>query len=611
MAKPVASDRLPSHVVNQPFLGLWLTDPPWTIDPRAFVDCNNVIIYTGQVTSNLMGWTDTGVTLDGAVKLIADFPTNNNHLMVLATPKDIYDWHNGSPVFITPIYNIGTVTATGTLLNSSGGTLWNTADGTLGTRNNVMPGDQIIFGNAQENNPALSWFTVVTVNSNTQMLITPNPGVQINQPYTIRKLAQGTGWNWEIFPGAALPLNSDAIFLTNGLDPVVTWDGNAKFAVYQSDMPFTAIAVRKFKNLMIYGGLTANGQALPTSIANSDNGNPLDLANGVAGQYVVSDGPYAINWLGILGNNLMIYMGSMEGGSVVAGTFVGFPTNFVFTEVIRGRGPIARGLVIEFPDRHEFIAADGQYRYNGLYIQNMNTQVWRVVLQNFERSKSDNCFSNIVFKYGIVHLALPLQTDTSNITTAYVECYLEQPQNPLLKPITKRDFPFTAAGQLPHGSLLRYWNESTYTWNLDPNRWDSNSITGAYADQYVGDSTGKLYTLFTSDLQVAAGYQSFATFGHRITANERMRGLVRRIYPFAEYVAAGYNMVVTLSLYDQVGGQIWKTVTGNMPLNYSGNRFTSPFSRGRVAQVEFSTPGPSQPWTLQGWDWDLSTGGER
>lgn len=609
--------------VSQPFLGLWLDLPAWQGDPRSLTDCLNVIIRNGAVTNYNMGWTDTGVQLNGPVTLIAMFPTNNSVRLVLGTPTDLYDWHNGTPVYITPIYNTGTASVSGTTVTGIG-TEWNTADGALSIRKNVMPGDQIFFGSNLQNQPSANWHTIASVNSDTSLTLS-GPGTTASADlYTIRKRAQGNAdefhWDFEIFPSAGPPLNCDAFFATNGVDPVVTWNPAEIFAKYQSDMPFTCFELRRFRNLMIYGELQQDGENLGTSIANSDNGLPLDLASGVAGQYIISDGPYDINWLGILGNNLMIYMGNMEGGSVVAAQFVGGATRFVFNEIIRGRGPIASRMVLEFPDHHEFLAMDGQYRYNGLYTQLMNPRVFRQVLPNFDRSRANRAFSQIIPQFGVAHIALPLQGDSGeDISTAYVESYLENPSSVLVKPITIREFPFVSVGQLPAGADIEYWNEQTIPWNIDPDRWNSNDITGAYAQQFAGDTNGKIYILFSSDLQAGNGFNSFALFSQRLAAGERTRALLRRVYPFVDYVAAGYDLTVTVNFYDQVGGPLARASTNTLALDYSGNRFVSVFHRGRLFEIMFGIDASgttnARPWTLTGYDTDIggtvSLGGMR
>lgn len=600
--------------VSQPFLGLWLDLPTWQGDNRSLSACNNVRITNGALTNSRMGWTlldDIGA-LNGRITMIAAFPNKNNYNLVIGTPTDIYDWHNGDPVFLTPVYVVGTVDVTDDTVTGTGDMEWTAKMGALGIRNNVMVGDQITFGSSTANSRGANWYTVTEVTSDTVLKIDPPLAMPITgNSYTLRQLAQDDidyRWSFELFPGAGPPHNNDVFFCANGLDPAITWNGVDLFAKYEADMPFVPHYMQRYKNMMIYGALTQDGQVLYTTIANSDNGLPTELAEGIANQYVVSDGPFQINHLSVLGNNLMVWMGSMDSGSVVAASFVGFPTNFVFNEVIRGRGPIASGTVLEFPDRHEFLSFDGQYRYNGLYTQLMNTHVWRVVLQSFDRSRTSRCYSNIVPQFGLAHLALPLQTDAADeLEVAYIENYLEQPSNILFKPITQRDFPFTAVGQLPANSDVQYWNEDDTAWEDSLLRWNDNEIDGAYPNQFAGDADGYLYLLFTEE----TASPSFATFSQRVLAGERSKALVRRIYPFVDYINDDYSITVTVNLYDQIAGPLARSDTKTMPVDYSGNRFTSHFRRGRVAEVKFSTEGPDEPFNLTGYDWDISSGGLR
>jgi hypothetical protein len=110
-----------------PFLGLFFDKSPWQIDPRAFTSCNNVRIQNGRVTNSAMGWTYTGLTFNGPLTMDAYFRTEESgtNFHLLGTPTDIYNFNNGSPVFITPIYNSGTASTVGTAVTGVA-TKWNT-----------------------------------------------------------------------------------------------------------------------------------------------------------------------------------------------------------------------------------------------------------------------------------------------------------------------------------------------------------------------------------------------------------------------------------------------------------------------------------------------------
>lgn len=598
--------------VIKPFQGLDLDGAQWQKDPRAFISCNNIRINRGQITNVNMGWTYQGVTLNGAVTMHAIFPSNGTNFRILGTPTDLYNWNNGNPVFITPIYATGTASTVGAAVTGIG-TAWNTAIGT-GFRKNVQAGDQISFGSAAQNSPSATWYTVSAVNSDTSLTLSTSPGNLGAQVYTVRQLAQGDAqdyhWNWEVFPAAGAPFNADTFFAVNGIDALVSWRPIDLFASYQGGMPFVSFTLRRFRNLMVYGGLVQKGNVLATSIANSDNGLPTSMNTGVAGQFIVSDGPFTINNLGILGNQLMIYMGTIDSGSVVAAQFVGGSTLFVFNEVIKGRGPIAGRLVAEFPDRHQFIGPDGEYRYNGLFVQVMNPKVWRTVLQQFDRSRANRAFSFVNMQFGDIVWAIPLTTDPgAALTTAYVEHYLEDPNNYLLKPITQRDFPFSCAGIYPNESY-KTWDQLTNGFNTYTNSWSAfDTQSGSYALQYVGDINGLIHALYSGQNQNGAAMLSQVNFSQRITINERSRGLVKRVYPFIQ--TGSGTLQVTLNMFDQLGGTVAIVDIQNFALNYSGNRFTTHYRRGRLAQIAFSSNSTTTSWTMDGYDWDVEPGGVR
>ena len=519
-------------------------------------------------------------------------------------------------------------------------------------RKNVRPGDKFYFGAVGQNSQSATWWTVATVQSNTQFTLTADYGstTSTGNTYTVRQLATpisaaaapfsafNPNWSSETFPNAGFPYNKDMWFATNGVDPLISWDGLAVSGQYVTTVPFISSQIHRHKNLMIYGGLVgSNGQLLPSSIANSDNGTPTLVAGGVAFQGSVSDGPYVINHLATLGNILMIYMSgpqggasdnvSAQGGSVVSGAFVGYPNVWAFSEVIRGRGPIAQGLVAEFPDRHQFLASDGMYRYNGIFVQIMNDHIWRPVLKNVDMSRASQAFCCINETYGDLQWVLPLQTDGATLgvnfplsaATAYTEAYMEQPNSFLFKPYTQRDFPFTAAG-LWQGQTGWTWNNDGLAWSNTPFPFDNTGLPTTVPIQLVGDSAGNIWQLYQSNgFQGVNAYTSWLWYPQRVL-DLHSRMLVKRVYPFFEYVPnANYTISVTLSLRDGLQEPTVITDTQQFDPSYSATtdgtvfRYTKHFRRGRVAQVCIGTRGCTgyEPFIIDGYDLDYIPGGLR
>ena len=600
-------------------LGLYLDRPQWQIPPGGLASCSNVRVYQQRLTSFGMGWTSFGlsVPLNGPVTLIDTFIQSTGiQIQIFGTPTDLYQYVSGGTPnieWITPYTSTGTVSIThGSAALTGSGTTWSSANYP------VKAGDRVFLGTANKVDPSSTpWYTVQTVNSDTSITLTANyTGTTLSgAAVTIRQLFTGNAlmnvWASETFPNANYNNTTEDVWMaTNGSDYPVIWNGVTTAVTYLYNFPFKCFNLRRFQDTMCYGGLVnASGVYQPNGFANSDAATPAVLNSGVAGQYTITDDNYIINAMQPLGNVLMLY----TNGEVVSAQWVGAPTNWVFTKVIRGRGLVAGRTVAVFPDRHEFIGQDGQYRYNGLYVQLMNLQVWRSILSNFDLSRANRGFALVNEQYGDILWALPLTTDANNpgLNTAYAEHYLEMPQSYLQKPYTQRDFPFTCSGSYTQQSPTTTWNLLTGSWQTYQTPWNSNLFTGSFPLTLVGDTSGNVWTLYSADTQNGSAYLSTATFGQRLIANERSRGLVSRVYPGVAYNATGYPLTVSLTMYDQVGGKASFTDVQTIATNYSGNRFTTHYRRGRLGQVTFSTPGPSQPWELQGFDWDARMGGLR
>lgn len=649
--------------VQAPFQGLFLDRPAWVIPPTGLQACQNVRIALNKITSSNMGWTiqfsahqlgldlTLGQVFGGGLFTLE---TKGQQYLIIVTDKDVIAYTGKSPpagffgsgaplgpVYITPTYTTGTAACAGTTTVTGVGTMWNTASGT-GFRNNVRVGDYISF-TANANSPTLNtWFKISSVGSDTSLGITtnspPNTGGQVS--YTIRQCMSNNNSDsipvMETFPNAGGSDNQDIIFIANNggaqrlapsVDPIFTWNPVNRYGTYMTGYSFTCGQLRRFQNVLVYGrlwgvsGLTPSGWLGGTSIQSSDNGLPKSLNTGVAFQGIVSDGAEPIQHLGILGNSLLIYMGtanwnasalsaSTASGSVISATFVGLPTVWQFATVVRARGPIGQNLVAEFSDRHQFIGVDGEYRYNGLFLQVMNDHVWRGILPALDYNALSNSFHVHAPTQGELIWVVPYNSGQAVELQAFTEHYMEQANNYLFKPYTMRD-----AGN----------NAQLYQWNCFIGSNPSISavpLTG-FQGPLIGDSFGNVIQLYSGfDTQTfrsgtTIAYPSSAQFASRIVAGERARGLIKRVYPYVEQSSGAYNLTVTLMMQDRIGGSTTITDTQTIAVNNPANRFTTHYRRGRVANVTFSTAGNAltgQPWTLDGYDWELphgSPGGQR
>lgn len=696
-------------------MGLFLDRPAHTIDPRGFSACNNVRIELGRVRSDLIGWVQSTFTTSSSTKpyIYLDSFTNSagTTIQIGVTPTDIHKLApGGTPTYITPIYNTGTIavnngssTVTGTntrwntdiqggadtqtlvtsastgallisvaaattlgwttglliqcstnpaaiapgtfISNISGGNVYlskplqanvtNTDTVTVGNsvaiRQNVRAGDQIAFGTSSPGLVgSLTWYTVLSVASDTSLTISPAySGSNLSgSTYVIRQLLTDTinvgspslplmssdlylfAGGYGGFPAnvgllAPQPSGGDMWFFTNGIDPVVVYYGAAAIGLYTKTVPFYVATLKQVRGLMAYGGITVPpatlggaSQFLFSSITSSDSGFPQQLNTGVAFQGIAMSGPFKITRMAILGSTLMLYgTGAWTGGAdnvdemsggVTSASFVGFPTIWAFSDVIQTRGPISGNAVVVFPDRHQFLSIDGEYRYNGLFVQIMNDHIWRTVLKNFDVNRPNSAVAAVIPTFGDIIWAIPLTTDSPgqiSPSTAFVEHYMEQANSYLFKPFTQRDFPFwtLAAFQLAPSNLPTY---------------------------YTSDSQGRIWQIYSSNTQFGVLPLCTVTWASRPIGNGRTRNLVTRVYPEIEYIPGGGAVNITLTLQDAAAGPVTITDTQTFNPNYASNRFTNHFRRGRQAAVTFSDQ-TGLGWIAQGYDWDWMLGGAR
>jgi hypothetical protein len=87
-----------------------------------------------------------------------------------------------------------------------------------------------------------------------------------------------------------------------------------------------------------------------------------------------------------------------------------------------------------------------------------------------------------------------------------------------------------------------------------------------------------------------------------------MRGLLTRVYPFAEQL--NEDLDVTVYMMDHASGPATITDTQVFETELpEGQHFTTHYRRGRFFETEFGTDG--EAWSLSGYDVDIRAGGTR
>lgn len=600
-----------SSAVTNPNLGLYLDRPSIAVPKGALQDGINFRVREGKLTNFNLGWTRLGnKTLNGPVMLITNLKLRSGTtLIVVCTPTDVYKYTPSTDVFVylSPIYATGTVAVSGTGVTGTG-TAWTA---------NAKVGDEIYFGSATQTSTSVTWYTIQNVGGNTSITLTGSAGViGAGSTYTIRKRFTGTAiniWQDRQFVNAA-PASEDQLFLTNGIQVPMRWNGTDAQVTELTGLGFTCKTLAVYRNMMIYGNLTQSGTSKPTDIVNSDVGSPSLAGSagvGLSEQFKVHGGTDELKRMEVLGDNLVLY--SKE--TVTVANFVGDPFVFLFRNAVQGKGLQAvRGLGI-FPDYHHFIGPDALYMFDGNIAHKTGMQVWREVLRSQDPARINQSFGYVDEVNGDMIWSVPSTIDpgtgtvTSPPSQAWVEHYLEDVGNQNPKPYSRRSFPFTAIGPLVRSGGLT-WDQISSQWSAFNYRWNDQFFAATFPSVIVGDTDGKLYTLSAAQDANGTALPSFVKFGRRPLVDGKMRALLTRVLPFVSQLGSTIDIVVRLADFAMGPATINATFPYNQTL-VEGAFFISAWRRGRFLDLEFGSAGPNEPWEISGYDVEVRQGGKR
>lgn len=600
------TSRKSTAVVN-PNLGLYYDRARVALNPRMLSDGINFRVKQGRLSNLNMGWTRFGTfTLNGPVTLIQNFIKRDaTENLVFASLTDLYKYVNTTTVtYLTPRYEVGTAARSGTTVSAGSGADFVAAG--------IKIGDQISFGTAGVVSTSATWDTITGVGVT---LTTTGTGTVLAGPYTIRKLFTGTLqdiWQIAIFINAS-PSNSDELWITNGVDNIVRWNGTDTQVEDMAALGFKAKVLVVYSNMMIFMNLVQSGTAKPTDLINSNPGEPQNVSSGLSEQFKVHDNIDAILRGEIIGDNLAIYSFS-DNGMITLAQFVGDPLIFAFRQVARGTGPIGGKAVANFGAYHELIANDSQYFFDGATVKTVNKHIWREVLRTQDTARIRLAYSHFDEENGDLIWVLPLTTDpnissSGGPATAYSEHYLEEPGPNLPTPFSKRNFPFTATGYFRRQTGLT-WDQLTNAWQTYNFRWNDRFFFSAFPLSLGGKSDGTIYTLNTSQDADGVALSSFVRFSRRSISDGRMRGLLTRVYPIVLQLSTPVNISVLMS--DSADGNPLITDTQSFDQSQpEGGHFSTHYRRGRFFEVQFGTDGPGQPWEIAGYDFEVRRGGQR
>lgn len=608
--------------VQTPNLGLYLGLSPTAIPRRAMKDCLNVRIDQGKVVFDNLGWNEfpddsNPVNLDGKPALmIESFVLRDGSIQtIFGNTTDIFSFDDllSTLSYLTPRYETGTASVTdGSPIVDGVGTTWLT---------NVKAGDFFSFG-ATETDPTAIWYEVLSIGADNELTLTVDYDEATAGPsdYTIRQVFTGdigTPWFTETFyngVGLGGPVaEGDRWYATNGRDPVIAWDGSAD-VVYLPALGNvdTCAVLLRHKNKMIYFAPTVSGSFEKFSMRTSDIGNPEDTVTGEAAELIVHDGPDQIQTAKVIGELIAIYSEK----NITLAQSVTLPLVYLFRTVVTGYGPSSRRGVAVYPDFHDFVGSDRQYRFNGSTIVPVNNHVWRDVIRRITPERNNFLLSHFDEERGELLWVTPLTTDADTENGPPEECftnhYMEDVGSRAPDPHTRRNLPALVLGSYERQTTLT-WDQISQEWQNFSYRWNDRFFFAEFPLTLFGDENGNIFILNGDTTQNGVLMDNFVRFARVAVGTIEFKGIIKRIYPFIEQLL-GSTDTVQVRLYgsDTLNGVATllsdQSFSTGIPTE---KHFVSPRKSARYVEIEIGVDQGINFWSLVGYAIDTVPGSAR
>lgn len=631
MAAPAVpvDTRLDRQVVRPLNLGVYLDRSPNDIPDGGLSAAHNCRVRNGAVTNEAMGWVEfpdeaNGINLDGRpVLLITRFvASGGGQAQILGNDRDLFRYRDTTKLleYITPVF-------TGTDATTDGIGVTVTIVGAGFTATDIRVGDQLFLGSDTENDPAETWFRIVSVDVGGQTVdVDSVPPAHANVAWTSRKVftaevaptddSAAQIWSDENFPNAQfLPSGqSDMWYATNG-NVMVRWNDGMTFSEELS-LGFVARSLLRHKNQLVFANVTdtATGDEFPYAIRNSDIGYPEVVdGTGTSTQtaFLVADPLDEILSVRRLGDTIYLYGRS----SVTALQFVDIPVVWVARTAVPAIGTISSRSIAEFGDFHEFAADDRAYRFDGVNIQEFGSQVFREILRTLGPGRLHQMIAHVSRDQGEVYWVIPQPTDAEDANgvdapeSAYTEHYLEPVgRNPT--PFMPRDLPATAMGTFDQFETLTF-DDLPQAFDVTQIRWNDKMLESGFPLTIFGDSLGNVYILNTiGTLPGGSAPDSTFVTPRRPVMDGRDKGLVQRVEPYLE-VAPVADFSIEMRGSDAAEGDATPMAAFSFDSGLSGLRYQPIRQIMRYGEIAMGTTGVSAAWAIHGYAVEASRAGYR
>lgn len=581
--------------------GIFLDRPIHMIPKDGLQDARNVRIREGRIERQAMGWLPFfDIVLNGPVLLIDEFVLRTGvRLMIFGTDTDLYrmDSTTGDLDFLTPRF----ATAGGAAVTNGSDIV--VAGPLLLT--NTKVGDSIHIGSTSQTDPAAIWYDIVEVIDNThiRLSVVYAGTTSLAVDFTIRKRFTGTlldPWSSDVFYDAD-PTGDDLWFATNGVDWVVSWDGNATEVTSESALGFTCRSLGVFSGMMLYVDLLESGDRKSNVVRNSAIGDPRNVSTLEAAEVNGTDIADRL----VASIPLADVTVNYGAGSTSIAQFIGPPIYWVVRTVSRTVGALSRRGIVDRGDFHAFPARDGAYTFDGVQMQPFAAHVFTTVARTLDLERLPQAITFWDMENAEVFWLLPTNADGSDALTvpqiAYTEHYQERVSDRLPVPFMARDLPATALGEFSRTEDVRF-DEVVAEFIAQDYAWVDRFFSAAFPTKLMGMADGSVMELGADDSQDGEAINSFARGGRFPLVDGVSRGSVRELEVHTEPKPdATHALDVRLYAADRPEGPA--TLVSTVEADLTGvpvQRWYRPRCQARYLDIEIGTDGANEGFAASG-----------
>lgn len=193
---------------------------------------------------------------------------------------------------------------------------------------------------------------------------------------------------------------NDIYIFTNGVDPIMQWNGGILPAQPLPNTDFKGKVVRGFYAHLLVGGIDTD----PQTVVWTRQGTIDDWYGPTSGAVQLRQGADWIVTMERMGDQLVVY----KERSVVAATYVGDPEIFRFDEVVSGIGLPARRAIANLGNEHIFFGWDNIYSYSGgRSVDPIGSKLQQDILRNLDPKQVSKIIGLIIEELNEIWFLVP------------------------------------------------------------------------------------------------------------------------------------------------------------------------------------------------------------